>query len=191
MKLSICEPAWITGADCWQHSHLKDFSNGHQFFFFWHILVSYSDISGDERKSALLEFGIWGFGLPFDACTQVCCVLLPAQPAVPRCFDTALLLRSNHPVPDAPPRESHRCSSSGNVRGAPRTTDRALHLPPFCSLGHIPNPALYFPQSTVMQLVLSFLSFHALYNVAIKNHFHIQAAGTALSVSSTCRWWCR
>lgn len=149
--------------------------------------MSYSDISGDERKSPLLQFGIWGSGLPFDACPQVCCVLLPAQVAVPRCFDTALLLRSNHPAPDAPPRESHRCSSSGNVRGVPGTTDRALHLPPFCSLGDMPNPALYFPQSTMMQLVLSFLSFHALYNVAIKNRFHIQAAGTALSVSSTCR----
>lgn len=60
----------------------------------------------------------------------------------------------------------------------------------------MPNPPLYFTQSTILQLVSSFLSFYSLYNVVIENHFYTQKVGTAFSISPTCRygidraWWC-
>lgn len=87
-----------------------------------------------------------------------------------------------------------RCS--GECERCVRDWWQCLSPSPSCCLGDMPNPPLYFPQSTMslscpFSHSMPFLSFHALYNTVIKNLFHLQAADTALSASSTCRWWDR
>lgn len=92
--------------------------------------MSYSYISGDERKSALLEFGIWGLGLPFcdthrfSVYCSLPSLLCPGVLMQHSTWGQIIQGSMHHPGRAG-------AAAVGNVRGVPGTTDSALHLPPF------------------------------------------------------------
>lgn len=70
--------------------------------------------------------------------------------SLPRCFDTALHLWSNNPVLDAQPRES--LGVPEEQWGMREVCEGLMTVPftfPLLLFGDMPNPPLYFPQSTM------------------------------------------